>query len=144
MAPRRQLHDAAVARDEGLHTVSTTRARGDTATGLTFGSISALYGLTHGFITRTQYTVLVTVVILSAFVPTLIAQMLFQPVLVDEGEEEALGAEDVSVIHHPHHVTQETHPAVAVGRPTADGHSPLSATPAAAYCDAVDRGGEAR
>jgi len=87
---------------EGLHTVSTTRARGDTATGLTFGSISALYGLTHGFITRTQYTVLVTVVILSAFLPTLIAQMLFQPVLVDEGEEEALGAEDVSVIHHPH------------------------------------------
>jgi hypothetical protein len=40
----------------------------------------------------------VTVVILSAFVPTLVAQQLFQPKLVDEEEEEALGAEDVSTI----------------------------------------------
>jgi Kef-type K+ transport system membrane component KefB len=70
------------------------------ATGLTFGSISALYGYTHGFIDKTQYTELVTVVILSAFVPTLIAQQLFQPrVTVDTEEEEALGAEDVSVVH---------------------------------------------
>ena len=78
------------------------------ATGLTFGSISALYGLNHGFITRVQYTELVSVVILSAFVPTLIAQMLFQPVLYDEEEEEALGAEDISVVHHPH-----AHPAAS-------------------------------
>src|SRR5262245_27448886 len=49
------------------------------ATGLTFGSIAALFGLTHGLISKTQYTELVTVVILSAFVPTLIAQQLFQP-----------------------------------------------------------------
>ena len=49
------------------------------ATGLTFGSISALFGLNHHLITSTQYTELVTVVILSAFVPTLIAQQLFQP-----------------------------------------------------------------
>ncbi len=70
------------------------------STGLTFGSISALYGLTHHLITQTQYSVLVTVVILSAFVPTLIAQRLFQPVLVDEDEEEALGAEDVAFVHH--------------------------------------------
>ena len=41
------------------------------ATGLTFGSISALYGLTHNLINESQYTELVTVVILSAFVPTL-------------------------------------------------------------------------
>ena len=65
------------------------------ATGLTFGSISALYGLTNGFIDQHQYTVLVTVVLLSAFVPTLVAQQLFQPTLLDEEEEEALGAEDV-------------------------------------------------
>ena len=71
------------------------------ATGLTFGSIAALFGLTHHFIDRTQYTELVTVVILSAFVPTLIAQQLFQPEIVDVEEEEALGAEDVSMIHHP-------------------------------------------
>ena len=49
------------------------------ATGLTFGSISALFGLTHGYIDRTQYTILVTVVILSAVVPTLFAQGLFRP-----------------------------------------------------------------
>jgi len=66
------------------------------ATGLTFGSISALYGLTNGFIDQHQYTVLVIVVILSAFLPTLVAQQLFQPTLLDEEEEEALGAEDVA------------------------------------------------
>ena len=41
-----------------------------------------------------------TVVILSAFVPTLIAQQLFRPSIVDTDEEEALGEEDISVIHH--------------------------------------------
>ncbi len=71
------------------------------ATGLTFGSIAALFGLTHHLITKTQYTELVTVVILSAVVPTIIAQRLFQPAAIDVEEEEALGAEDVSVIHHP-------------------------------------------
>ena len=49
------------------------------STGLTFGSIAALFGLTHGFITRSQYTILVTVVIGSAVVPTLIAQKWFFP-----------------------------------------------------------------
>lgn len=73
------------------------------ATGLTFGSISALFGYTHHLINRTQYTELVTVVILSAFVPTIIAQQLFQPKVVDTEEEEALGAEDVSVIHRHRH-----------------------------------------
>jgi Kef-type K+ transport system membrane component KefB len=69
------------------------------ATGLTFGSIAALYGLTHGLISHSQYTELDTVVILSAFVPTLIAQQLFRPDIVDAEEEEALGGEDVSIIH---------------------------------------------
>jgi Kef-type K+ transport system membrane component KefB len=68
------------------------------ATGLTFGSIAALFGLTHGLIDRSQYTELVTVVILSAFVPTLIAQQLFRPAVLDRDEEEALGDEDASVI----------------------------------------------
>jgi len=49
------------------------------STGLTFGTISALFGLNHGIIDQTQYTVLVTVVILTALVPTLIAQQFFQP-----------------------------------------------------------------
>ena len=69
------------------------------ATGLTFGSIAALFGLTHGLIDKTQYTELVTVVILSAFVPTLIAQQLFRPEIVDAAEEEALGEEDLSIVH---------------------------------------------
>jgi Kef-type K+ transport system membrane component KefB len=49
------------------------------STGLTFGSISALFGLTRGIIDQTQYTILVTVVIGSALVPTAIAQQFFRP-----------------------------------------------------------------
>lgn len=49
------------------------------ATGLTFGTISALFGLQNKIIDQSQYTALVTVVIASAFVPTLIAQKFFQP-----------------------------------------------------------------
>jgi Kef-type K+ transport system membrane component KefB len=49
------------------------------ATGLTFGTISALFGLQNKIITQAQYTVLVTVVILSAVIPTLIAQAFFEP-----------------------------------------------------------------
>jgi Kef-type K+ transport system membrane component KefB len=49
------------------------------ATGLTFGTISSLYGLTHHYINQAQYTTLVTVVVLTAIVPTIIAQALFRP-----------------------------------------------------------------
>src|SRR5256885_5622295 len=49
------------------------------ATGLTFGTISALFGLQNKIIDASQYTILVSAVILSAFVPTLIAQKFFQP-----------------------------------------------------------------
>ena len=51
------------------------------ATGLTFGTISALFGLQNKINDQSQYTILVTVVILSAFVPTLIAQKFFQPTI---------------------------------------------------------------
>lgn len=51
------------------------------STGLTFGTISSLFGLSHGIINQGQYSVLVTVVILSAIVPTLIAQAWFAPSL---------------------------------------------------------------
>jgi Kef-type K+ transport system membrane component KefB len=51
------------------------------STGLTFGSISALFGLTNKIIDQQQYTVLVTAVIASAVVPTLIAQKWFMPTL---------------------------------------------------------------
>jgi Kef-type K+ transport system membrane component KefB len=49
------------------------------ATGLTFGTISALFGLQNHLIDQRQYSIFVTVVILSAFVPALIAQKFFQP-----------------------------------------------------------------
>jgi hypothetical protein len=49
------------------------------STGLTFGTISALYGLTAHIINRTQFSLLVTVVVLSAIVPTAIAQRWFSP-----------------------------------------------------------------
>jgi Kef-type K+ transport system membrane component KefB len=51
------------------------------ATGLTFGTISALFGLTNHIINQAQYTILVTTVIGSAVIPTLIAQHFFQPAL---------------------------------------------------------------
>lgn len=49
------------------------------ATGLTFGTISALFGFNHNIIDQNQYTILVTVVILSAVVPTVIAQKFYEP-----------------------------------------------------------------
>ena len=49
------------------------------ATGLTFGTLSALFGLTNGFINQLQYSVLVTVVIVSAIIPTLIAERFLRP-----------------------------------------------------------------
>lgn len=49
------------------------------STGLTFGTISALYGYTNHIIDQTQYTILVVGVIGSAVVPTLIAQKWFLP-----------------------------------------------------------------
>jgi Kef-type K+ transport system membrane component KefB len=49
------------------------------STGLTFGTISSLYGLSAGIIDRTQFSLLVTVVVLSAVVPTAIAERWFLP-----------------------------------------------------------------
>jgi Kef-type K+ transport system membrane component KefB len=49
------------------------------STGLTFGTISSLYGLNAGIIDGTQFSLLVTVVVLSAIVPTAIAQRWFAP-----------------------------------------------------------------
>lgn len=49
------------------------------STGLTFGTISSLYGLTHGIIDRDQYSLLVATVIASAVVPTWLANRFFLP-----------------------------------------------------------------
>jgi Kef-type K+ transport system membrane component KefB len=49
------------------------------STGLTFGTISATYGLNAGIIDQAQFSVLVSVVVLTAVVPTAIAQRFFTP-----------------------------------------------------------------
>ena len=49
------------------------------STGLTFGTISSLYGLNAGIIDQTQFSVLVAVVALTAILPTIVAQRLFTP-----------------------------------------------------------------
>jgi len=49
------------------------------STGLTFGTISALYGLNGGIIDKRQFSLLVTVVVLSAVVPTAIGERWFLP-----------------------------------------------------------------
>ena len=57
------------------------------STGLTFGSISALYGLTNHIIDQRQYTILLTAVIASAVVPTVIAQTWFLPKIAPAKQE---------------------------------------------------------
>jgi len=60
------------------------------STGLTFGSISALFGLSHNIIDQTQYSLLIVAVIASAVVPTLIANAFFLPHhLLGKAEETA-------------------------------------------------------
>jgi Kef-type K+ transport system membrane component KefB len=49
------------------------------STGLTFGTITSLYGLSAHIIDRTQFSLLIAVVVLSAVVPTAIAQRFYQP-----------------------------------------------------------------
>ena len=49
------------------------------STGLTFGTITSLYGLNAHIIDRTQFSLLIAVVVLSAIVPTAIAQRFYQP-----------------------------------------------------------------
>ncbi|MGH2455573.1 MAG: cation:proton antiporter [Candidatus Limnocylindria bacterium] len=74
------------------------------STGLTFGSISALFGLTNGYIDQAQYAVLVTTVILSAIVPTLIATTFFEPRVreaIEAEEIEAAEEIDAGPIPHP-------------------------------------------
>jgi Kef-type K+ transport system membrane component KefB len=60
-------------RRDGLYTTMLM------STGLTFGSISALFGLTHGIVSDAQYSFLIAAVIGSAVVPTLIGNAFFLP-----------------------------------------------------------------
>jgi Kef-type K+ transport system membrane component KefB len=54
------------------------------STGLTFGTISSLYGLNAGILDRAQFSVLVSVVVASAVIPTVIAQRWFAPATVPD------------------------------------------------------------
>ncbi|MEN3203539.1 MAG: cation:proton antiporter [Atribacterota bacterium] len=66
------------------------------STGLTFGTISALYGLTHGIITKEQYSYLVAVVIGSAVIPTMVANVVFVPKhLLNAPEEGTVSQEKI-------------------------------------------------
>jgi Kef-type K+ transport system membrane component KefB len=51
------------------------------STGLTFGTISSLYGLNAGILNQAQFSVLLTTVIGTAIIPTFIAQRFFTPKL---------------------------------------------------------------
>jgi Kef-type K+ transport system membrane component KefB len=107
----------------GMRTHETNYTTLLMSTGLTFGTISALYGLTHGIIGQAAYTVLVTTVILSAVVPTLIATTFFEPhVRAAREEEEIEAAKEIDagpLVHrHPHPAThtavEPVAPAVAM------------------------------
>jgi Kef-type K+ transport system membrane component KefB len=73
------------------HAVFTTLLM---STGLTFGTISSLYGLNAGIIDRQQFTILIGAVIGSAIVPTLIAQRWFAPPMHALSPDEIARIED--------------------------------------------------
>jgi Kef-type K+ transport system membrane component KefB len=75
-------------RKEGMYTTLLM------STGLTFGTISALFGLSHQVVDQAQYSALVAAVIASAVVPTLIANAWFMPrhLLPAARADEATGA----------------------------------------------------
>lgn len=62
------------------------------STGLTFGSISAMFGLSHGIITTAEYSYIVASVVASAVVPTLIANAFFLPKHLVKSREDVLPA----------------------------------------------------
>jgi Kef-type K+ transport system membrane component KefB len=63
------------------------------STGLTFGTISALFGLSRGIIDQGQYSALVAAVIASAVIPTVIANAFYLPdhLLPNSKPDEARG-----------------------------------------------------
>jgi len=84
-------------RQEGVYTTLLM------STGLTFGTISALYGLSHNIIDQAQYSYIVATVIASAVVPTVIANAFFLPhhllpkmIAEPDAEAEAVGVTEAS------------------------------------------------
>jgi glutathione-regulated potassium-efflux system ancillary protein KefC len=83
------------------------------STGLTFGTISSLFGLSHGIITQGQYSILVAGVIGSAVIPTLIANAFYLP-------------------RHLLPRTEEEHPAPTAAASPPAGAAPLRTAPSKA------------
>ena len=61
------------------------------STGLTMGTISSMFGLSSGIINQGQFSVLVAAVVISAILPTFIAQKWFYPSHVINGDGESMG-----------------------------------------------------
>lgn len=57
------------------------------STGLTFGTIASVFGYQAGYINKSQFSIIVAVIILSAVVPTIIAQRFFSPISAEDKEE---------------------------------------------------------
>jgi Kef-type K+ transport system membrane component KefB len=74
------------AQKEGIYTTLLM------STGLTFGSIASLFGLSHQIINQTQYSILIVVIIGSAVVPTLVANAFFIPHYLLPKKEDRAGA----------------------------------------------------
>ena len=74
--PATKLFNGQKAKEGRIEGIYTTLLM---STGLTFGSIASLFGLTHGIIDTAQYSYLVAAVIASAVVPTLIANAFYLP-----------------------------------------------------------------
>ena len=85
--------DIAIQFNNAPHAMFTTLLM---STGLTFGTITSLYGLNAHIIDRTQFSLLISVVVLSAIVPTAIAQRFFHPHDQQEHEVGAAAAEGLT------------------------------------------------
>jgi Kef-type K+ transport system membrane component KefB len=59
------------------------------STGLTMGTLSASFGLQAGILDAAQFSVLVAVVVLSAIIPTFVAQRWFEPKVILQVDDEA-------------------------------------------------------
>lgn len=68
------------------------------STGLTFGTISSLFGLSHGIIDRSQYSILVAAVIASAVIPTLVANAFYLPRHLLPKLDDAADTDDQAVL----------------------------------------------
>jgi glutathione-regulated potassium-efflux system ancillary protein KefC len=68
------------------------------STGLTFGTISALFGLSHGVIDQAQYSHLVATVIASAVIPTMFANAWFMPRHLLPKAEKEVATKEVSAV----------------------------------------------